>query len=518
MSSGLRAIGMHVVRPLLSLLGLSLAVSCSPGKDAGHRASDVLVRINEDDAKGFDPQAYSDLASTRIASEQFEGLTRFNALGQAEPGLARTWRRSADGLVWIFELWPNLKFSDGTLITAETFESVFRRLHDPKTASPHLGLFGAIDKMSAINAHSVEIRLANPFPALPELLAHPALGALPLHRQKWQSERPLVTSGAYRVREWALGDHISLEANPAWHSGKPATERVEWKPISDSLSGLRLFLAGGADTLGEIPSTRLSQLKVERRHSLRLAPYGGTYYFAFNTRRPPFDDPRVRLALSMAVERSWLTQSLLATGVQPAWGVVPPSTTGLPDYRPAWADWSRPRRLETAAELLRASGYGPQNPLSFEMRFNSDVDHRRVAVALAAMWRPLGVSASLLNSEASLHFASLRRGDFTLARSGWIGDIAVPENYLAVHQSKSGPVNYSGFDDRSFDKALEAAIHISDAVRRAKAMRKAESYLMASSPILPLYFYVSKSMVADRVIGWQDNLANVHPSRTLSIR
>jgi oligopeptide transport system substrate-binding protein len=499
------------------LIAVALS-SCTNGPQGSDgRAPDMLVRLADDEVKSLDPQTISDLASLRVAADQFEGLTRLGANGEAEPGLASGWIQSTDGLRWQFALRPGLRFSDGRPITAKTFLDGFTRLRDPATAAPTLPLFEAITKMTSPAPNQIVISLQHPFPALPELMAHPAVAALPIDRKGWTDARPLVTSGAYRLTAWALGDHLRLERNPAWHGGAAPIAWVEWRPVSDSLTALRLFQAGGADVTSDIPSSRLAELKRSLPRAVRIAPYRGAYYFAFNTRKPPFNDARIRRALSLAVEREWMAQRLFATGVTPAWGILPPGTSGLAAIRPESVGWPRAARMAAAAKLLAAAGYGPSRPLVFDIRFNSDVDHRRAAVALAAMWRPLGVDARLLNSEASLHFASLRRGDFALARSGWIADLSAPENFLAVHRSNGGAVNYSGFANPAYDQALDKALAIPQAGPRAAAMRQAETLLIEESPVLPLYYYVSKSLVAPRVGGWIDNPAGVHPSRTLRI-
>jgi oligopeptide transport system substrate-binding protein len=518
-----RAIGTPVIRSppifmaLLLAAGSGLLAACSGGAGSANRTADVIVRVADEEMKSLDPQTVSDLASLRVAMDLHEGLTRIGANGEAEPGLADAPNVSPDGLTWTYRLKPGLHFTDGVPITAALFPQIFARLRDPKTASPTLSLFDTIASVTAPGSDNVVVTLRTPFPALPELLAHPAIAALPLHRSDWTEDRPLITSGPYQLTGWMLGDRIRLERNPAWHGGAPGAARIEWRPISDSLTAMRLFQAGGADTLSEFPSARLAMLRRDMPKAVHVAPYRGSYYFAFNTRRPPFNDVRVRRALSLAVERNWIAGPLLGTGTLPAWGIIPPGISGLAPYRPGWADLSREARLVQARALLKAAGYGPQRPLSFDIRFNSDVDHRRISVALATMWAPLGVKAHLLNSEASLHFASLKRGDFALARSGWIGDVSAPENFLAVHRSDGGAINYSGYANPVFDAALDHAMRQPNPVARADAMRRAEAIAMADAPVLPLYFYVSKSLVSPRITGWQANLANIHPSRALKV-
>lgn len=507
-SSRLRRCGPAAWAALALLLS-----ACAPS--ASHdRNPKTLVRLADDDIKGIDPQASSDLATMRVASEQFEGAVRLDAQGLAEPGLASAWHESADGLTWRFEIRPGLRFSDGHPIGAPELVSAWQRLTAPGSPSPLRELARPIKTMVAQGAHTLLVALHHPVPHLPELMAHPALAALPLHRAKWATERPITASGAYRLTEWVLNDHVLLEPNPAWHDGRARIAKVIWKPVTDSLTGMRSFLGRQADIASEFPASRLPDLTARLGNQVHIAPYRGSYYFAFNTRRPPFDDVRLRRALGLVVDRDWLTRSLMATGVSPAQSVVPPAlfrrcNQAAPLLPP------KAQRLSQARTLLQQAGYGPSRPLRFAIRFNSDTDHKRTAVALAAMWAPLGVKADLLNSEASLHFASLRRGEFELARSGWIGDVSAPENFLSIHRSDAGPSNYSGYANPHFDAALDAAEREPDAQRRACAMRHAANILAQDVPVLPLWFYVSKSLVSDRVAGWQDNLANAHPSRTL---
>lgn len=504
-------------------LTLLILLAACGGADTGTLPDDTLVRINEDEVKSLDPQKISDLTSVRVASSLYEGLTRYRADGTAEAGLAESWQASPDGLTWTFRLRDGLRFSDGVPLDARAVAASLNRLIAPETAAPNATLFTMVNAIEAPEPGTVLLRLTEPFPAILELLAHPSAATLPMHlvaRDPSGWTRAPAASGPYRLARWQLHSRLELAANPAyWDAANVPTKKVAYLPIDDDQTAIRRFRAGQAHTLGDFPASQLRPLQARLGETVRIAPYRGSYYWVFNTRKPPFDDARVRRALSMAVDRDRIVERLLGQGNPPAYGVVPPGLGGYGKaVRPDWATWPMPRRLAEARRLLAAAGYGADRPLVVEARFNSDVDHRRVGIALASFWKPLGVQLRLFNTEATLHFAALKSADFTLARSGWIGDLSAAENFLAVHRSEAGALNYSGYRSAAYDRALAAGLAEPDPARRNARLAEAEAILVADAPVLPLYFYVSKNLVSPCLTGWQDNLANAHVERTLAIK
>jgi peptide/nickel transport system substrate-binding protein/oligopeptide transport system substrate-binding protein len=504
-------------------LALLLALAGCGSADTTEFPNDMIVRINEDEVKSLDPQKISDLTSLRVASNLYEGLTRYRPDGTVEPGLAESWQSSSDGLTWTFRLRKGLRFSDGAALDARTVAASLERLLAPETAAPNATLFETVSGIAAPDARTLVLRLSAPYPAILELLAHPSAAALPVHRiardpRGWT--RTPAASGPYLLAHWDLHSRMQLAANPAyWDADRVRTPKLAFLPIDDDQTAIRRFRAGQAHTLGDFPASQLGLLRARLGEAVRIAPYRGSYYWVFNTRKPPFDDVRVRRALSMAVDRDKIVEKLLGQGNSPAYGVVPPGLGGYgAAVRPAWADWPMERRLIEARRLLVAAGYGPDRPLVIEARFNSDVDHRRIGIALASFWKPLGVQLRLFNTEATLHFAALKSGDFTLARSGWIGDLSAPENFLAIHRSNAGALNYSGYRSIAYDRAMATGLAEPDPARRNARFATTEAILVEDAPMLPIYFYVAKNLVSPCLTGWQDNLANHHPERTLALK
>jgi oligopeptide transport system substrate-binding protein len=519
---------------------LTLLASCGGrNRRPSSRAPDTLYRVNDDEMSSLDPQKVSTVLDTRVLRDMFEGLTDYAPDGKIIGGFSKSWSVDTSGLRWTFQLRDSVTFSDGKAITATEIVSSFQRLFMPETAAPNANLLFSIknaeaitsgklpfDKLgiSAPNPRTVIIQLTQPFPALPELLAHACASIVPIHTIKrhgdgWTKIENIVVSGAYVPKKWELHSELNLVKNARyWAQANVKTARIVYYPISDDQTALRKFRAKEVDILTDFPTDKYPDLAKLLGPAVRTSPYRGTYYYVFNTRKKPFSDVRVRQALSLGVDRDVLRTLILPLNMTAAYSVVPEITHGYgTTVMPSWMPATQAARVTKAKALLKEAGYGPENPLTVELRFNTDDDHRRTGLALAQMWKPLGIKTTLFNSEAAVHFGALRAHNFMLGRSGWIADYDGAENYLGMYRSNAGTSNYSGYTNTAFDTLYANALQQVDLTRRNAMLRIAETKMLESAPVLPLYFYVTKAIVSPRVQGWTDAPNGMHLSKYLSV-
>jgi oligopeptide transport system substrate-binding protein len=256
-----------------------------------------------------------------------------------------------------------------------------------------------------------------------------------------------------------------------------------------------------------------------------VVPFLGVYYFVVNQEKPPLDDVRVREALSISILRDVIGPDILGTGELPAYGWVPPGTGNYVDeaYMPEWAEMPYEERVTRAQELLAEAGYGPDKPLNLQLRYNTNDNHQRIAVALAAMWEPLGVNIELFNSEVAVHYDALRAGDFQIGRAGWLLDYNDPSNTLDLLKTgvQQGDTmnwgnNYGRYSNDEFDALLEQAATEQDLVARGQLLADAETIAMDEFAAIPIYWYVSKNVVSPKISGFEDNAKDIHRTRWLS--
>ena len=319
--------------------------------------------------------------------------------------------------------------------------------------------------MRALGPHRLEIALERPTPYFLGLLAHQT--AVPLHRaslERYGREfaRPgkLVGNGAYVLTGYRPGDKLTLERNPRFHAAaeSPST-REDILPLEDRAAAVRRFEAGEIDSYADAPSDQIAFLKRKFPEELHLSASLGTYYYAFNTKKPPFDDVRVRRALSMTIDREFLAETIWGGSMLPAYALTPPGLPGAEPVKADFADLAPIDAEEEAKRLLDAAGYGPGGrTLNVEIRYNTSENHQMTAIAVADMWRPLNVVTSFVNTDAKTHFAYMREhGDFDVARAGWLADYPDAQNFLALAQSGNDALNYSRWSNPAYDALLAKA-------------------------------------------------------------
>jgi oligopeptide transport system substrate-binding protein len=494
---------------------------------------------NGGDVTSLDPQKLSGDWENRVSGDIFEGLMTEDAKAQPIPGAAESYTLSDDKTVYTFKIRADAKWSDGKPVTAGDFVFSFKRLMDPKNAAEYAylqypiknaegintGKITDIDQLGvkAIDDKTLEITLERPTAYFLGALTHYTAYPLPEHLIKekgdaWVQVGNIVTNGPYKPVEWVPGSHVLTEKNDQWHDAATLKiDGVKFFTLEDNAAALRRYRAGEFDVITAFPTDQYQWLQENMPGQAHVAPFAGLYYYVVNSSKPPFDNAKVREALSMAINREVIGPKILGTGELPAYGWVPPGMANYdgPEVKVAWADLPYGEKLEKAKAMLTEAGYGPDKPLKVTLRYNTDDNHKRVAVAIASMWKPLGVEVDLVNAEVKVHYADLRQGSFEVARAGWLADYNDPDNFLNL--LKGGvEMNYGKWSNAEFDKLLTDANADTDMAARAKLLKQAEKLAMDDTAALPIYFYASRSVVSPKITGYEDNAFDIHRTRWLT--
>ncbi|HXA70354.1 MAG TPA: peptide ABC transporter substrate-binding protein [Stellaceae bacterium] len=518
---------------------LALLVAWFASGPSPAAAEKVLRIANQGEPETLDPQKTSTTVESNVLRNLFEGLVVQDPKGNVAPGVAETWTASEDGVAYTFKLRADAKWSNGDPVTAGDFVFSLRRIQDPKTKSQYAEVLYPIKNaqevntgkaelsalgVKAVDAKTLEITLKAPTPYFLQLLTHQT--GLPVNEKvvtalgdEWVKPGKMVSNGAYMLDDVKPASHIKIVKNPNyWGASKVAIDTVIFDPSEDRAAVLKRYRAGEFDIVyNDLPNDQLAWLKENMPKDLHIAPYAGVYYYTFNTAKPPLNDLRVRQALTMAVNREVLVDKITLAGELPAYGFIPDGTANYTSQRVSWAKLSQAEKDAEASKLMKEAGYGPEKPLKLQLAYNTSENHKKIAVAIAAMWKKLGVDVDLVNTELKVHYANLRQGDFEVGRAGWIADYNDAQNYLFLSQTSTKQQNYAKFSNPEYDKLMDQAAVTSDVPKRAQLMQQAETILLKELPVLPIYFYVSKNLVSTKVKGWEDNPFNVVYVRNLSL-
>ncbi|CAM3960022.1 Periplasmic oligopeptide-binding protein precursor [Vibrio aerogenes CECT 7868] len=483
-----------------------------------------LVRGNGSEVASIDPHKVEGVPESHVIRDVLEGLVNSDAEGNIVPGVAESWE-TKDNKTFTFHLRKDAKWSNGDPVTAEDFVYSFERVVDPATASPYSWymeianivnasdiIAGKKDKstlgVKAIDAYTFQVTLDKPTSYFVKMMAHTTVK--PVHRatvEKWGSKwtRPehFVGNGAYVPDTWVVNERLVLKRNPKyWDNAHTVINKVTFLPIESQVSEMNRFLAGEMDFTYEIPVEHFKRLKKEHPESVSVTGNLCSYYYDFNNKQKPFDDVRVRKALSYAIDRDIIAKAIMGQGEKPAYFFTPEIIAGFTPVMPAYGKMTQKERNKKAKELLAEAGYSKQNPLNFTLIYNTSDNHKKVATAIQSMWkRTLGVNIQLENQEWKTFITKRREGDYQVARDGWCGDYNEASTFLSLMQSNNTS-NNAKYNSKEYDETMDQAILSSSDAERNKLYEHAEELLTRDMPIAPIYQYVKSRLLSPRVGGY----------------
>jgi oligopeptide transport system substrate-binding protein len=508
-------------------LGLA---ACQPGSP---RAD--LVFVNGAEPETLDPAIITGQPEGRVVNALFEGLLRFNEHGDPEPGMAESWEISPDGKTYRFTIRNDARWSDGVPVTAFDFVDSWHRTLHPETGSLYNyqlyyirnaapfaeGIITDFDKVGvrALDAQTLVVELENPTPFFLSLCAFPTLHPVRVDLIRdvgddWVKPQHILTNGPYLLEEWRINNRIRLRKNPAyWDADRVSLEVIDVLPISKANTAFNFYASGEADLImdkGLAPPSILEELM--KRTDFHAAPFLGTYFLRFNCTRGPFQDPRVRQAFALAIDRDRIVRGITRAGELPAEGFVPPGLEGYPAIPGLGYDPDKARQLLADAGFPGGNGF----PLSTYLYSEGELNEA-IAVELESMWRrELGVSVNLQRQEWKVYLNSLSNLDYDIARSSWVGDYPDPNTFLDMFVTGGGN-NRTGWSDAVYDDLIARAAATTVPEKRFAILEEAERRLVHDgAPIAPLYFYVGIQFYnPDELGGIYGNILDEHPLRTM---
>ena len=495
----------------------------------------VLRRVVSSELTSLDPQRPTGQVTAEMAAELFAGLAVTDAAGKVVPGCAESWSTSADGLTWTFRLRRNLSWSDGKPLTARDFVYTLRRYLQPETGAAQAArldsIVGAVDVrfgrkppatlgVSAPDPSTLVIRLQHPDVELPVNLVTAYCvpeHVISAHGREWAKPTLIVSNGPYRLESWAAGaKDLKLRRNPRFYAAADvAIERIEWLTGYDDSTRLRLFRLGQADVASIEDMGNYAAARRELGTALRSSPECALGAIGINVARAPLDKPDLRRALSLAVDRDVLVGKVRGLGEQPWYSVLPPGIPGYPALRKSGdSGTAAAQRIATARELVRQSVGSSR--LRLGIGFPTSPTGRKMYLAVAAMWKPIGVDLELLPLDGRAYSAALQRGDYDLFSYAAFAVVPSASNFLLRFVSDSAE-NVTRYRNAAFDRVVTAAERQLTLAARYAGYGEAEALLLRDVPLIPLWAGNSHRLVAGRVRGWIDHPGHSHQSRYLSL-
>lgn len=497
----------------------------------------ILHKGNSTEPEAIDPHLVTGIPEQKVLIALFEGLVNIDPVDlKLIPGVAQSWTISEDGRTYTFHLRKNAHWSNGDPLSAKDFLFSYKRMLSKNLGAPYAYTFyviqGAEDYhkgngndfskvgIAALDDHTLQIQLREPLPYFLRMITfmtwYPVHeGTILKHGQidqrdtLWTRVGNMVSNGPFKLKNWDISHELVVERNPYyWDKEAIRLQEIHFHSIEDLNTEERAFRSGQLHITEGIPLQKLVSYK--GTEFLRLAPFFATYAYAFNTKKAPFDDKRVRQAFSLAINRKAIIENVSHRDENPAFSFVPEGALGYHCTAKLCED------VERAKQLLAEAGYpnGKDMP-KITFLYNTSDAHRSIAEALQHMWeKNLNIRVELVNQEWKVFLRSRAAGNDNLFRSFWVGDYLDPNAFLEIFTSKSGN-NMSGWANGHYDNYITQANSILDQSKRFEYFDKAENILMDELPVMPIYFYNSAYLVQPSVKNWHPNLLDVHPYNTV---
>lgn len=507
----------------LSLLFITLDVNAA---DITSKPKQAITINNGSEVVSLDPHKVEGSPESNIIMNLLEGLVYTDVDGKTLPGVAKSWTHD-NYTTWVFTLREEAKWSDGDPVTAEDFVYSWRRLSDPETASPYSSylqnayilnaqaiLSGKMPTsalgVKALDSQHLQVTLSHPVPYLVDMLSHTSMKpvnrkAIEQYGDKWTQPQNFVGNGAYLLDKWVVNERIVVKRNPLyWDNQNSRIDQATFLAITSEVSDINRYRSGEIDISNSaIPPMLYKKMQQEKPNELYVRPYLCTFYYEINNQKAPFNDPRVREALKLGLDRETITHKIMAQGQIVAYGFTPTFINNGDFTTPSWANLSAEQRYQRAKDLLTEAGYSEQNPLKFSLLYNTSDQNKQQAIVAASMWQKnIGVQVTLQNQEWKTSLQSRHEGLYDVARATWCADYNEPSAFLNMMLSQNSN-NTAFYNNPAFDALLEQALTAPDDQSRHVIYQQAETLLDKDSAVIPVYYRVSARMIKPTVGGFK---------------
>lgn len=499
----------------------------------------VFRRGNVGEPRTLDPLLSDASQEFEIIGDLMVGLMAHDPTARPVPGMATHWETSADGLTWTFHL-REAQWSDGEPVTAEDFVFAWRRILDPEIASSYSYFLYLVKNAQAINArklpatalgvravdaHTFEIQLIHPAPYLLEMLTHTATMPLPRHvvevkGREWTRPENHVGNGPFVLKRWIPNEYVLVEKNPRFYDAdNVALKQVIFYPTADYAVALQRFRAGELDFQDRFPEQQIVWIKKNLPDTIDPVPQLITDFIAFNLKRKPFDDIRVREAINLALNREAITGRVMRAGHLPAYAVVPPGIANYPHGTGLrFRAMPYPQRLERARSLMQAAGYKADRRLetSYLIRATEPGIYRAISAVVQQMLAQIYIDIAIIPNDLQIFYPTIQAHDFELAASGWQADFNDASNFLDLYRTGSGN-NWGAYSNPAFDAMMDAAQADTDLESRGRKLAAAETIMLNDYAAAPLFYWANLNLTWPYVKGFKANAMDYHRSRWVTI-